>query len=128
MWRPLPERTVSTPASPSSPATLAPEVREVAAAQRMLLLAIIASLVGNVLLRSSESLAIVWMISVAVLAFELFCVYRLARVLRVRNALVWMLAMFVPLVNLICLLVLNGRASRFLKENGVAVGLLGARL
>jgi hypothetical protein len=37
------------------------------------------------------------------------------------------LLMFVPLVNLITLLVLNGRATKMLREAGYAVGLLGAR-
>lgn len=36
------------------------------------------------------------------------------------------LAMFVPLLNLIILLVLNARATRTLREAGYKVGLLGA--
>jgi hypothetical protein len=34
--------------------------------------------------------------------------------------------MFIPLVNLIVLLTINGKATKVLRENGINVGLLGA--
>jgi hypothetical protein len=36
------------------------------------------------------------------------------------------LLMFIPLVNLIVLLTINGKATKVLRENGINVGLLGA--
>lgn len=103
-------------------------LREVAGAQRRLLLSILVSLGANVLLRSGDLAAwILIPVALAVAAFSIFCVYRLCRALGTSPAL-WVVAMFIPLLNLLALVILNQRATTFLKARGVAVGLLGADL
>ena len=58
--------------------------------------------------------------------FTIWCVYGLCKALAVGPAL-WIVAMFIPLVNLICLVALNRKATSYLKGQGVRVGLLGAK-
>lgn len=119
-------------ASPNSP-LLIPEgdierVKDVARAQRMLLISILASFAGNVLLRS-EGLTPFLLLPVAlgIAGFSVWCIYRLCKALEL-GPILWVLAMFVPVINLISLLVLNQKATGFLKSHGVKVGLMGARV
>lgn len=39
----------------------------------------------------------------------------------------WLLLLWIPYVGLIALLILNGKATKFLKDAGYSVGLFGAR-
>ena len=52
-------------------------------------------------------------------------VYRLTQAMGSSVAILWVLAMFVPCLNLIFLLVLNSQATSWLNIRGVKVGLLG---
>lgn len=54
--------------------------------------------------------------------------YRLARLLGLVLPPAWGIMLFVPLVNLITLLVLSSKSTAYCRERGVRVGLLGPRL
>lgn len=69
-----------------------------------------------------------WPILVAVLPFQIYFVYKLAISLRMVAPLVWCIAMFIPLVSLLLLLVLSQRATKAIRQKGVKVGLMGARI
>jgi len=60
----------------------------------------------------------------ALLPFKLFVLYRMITALRMPDLL--LLLMFVPVLDLITLLLLSRRATRTLQAAGIRVGLLGA--
>lgn len=108
--------------SPSDDGT----IREVARFQRMMLMSILASFASNGIAKASPGpLAVLLLIGVGI--FSIWAVYRLCRALDL-SAVLWVVAMFVPLVNLIGMVYINRKATRFLKEQGLSVGLLGAKL
>jgi len=59
---------------------------------------------------------------------QIYFIYKLAVALRMSAAWVYIILAFIPLVGLIALLVINGKATKRLKKNGIKVGLLGARM
>ncbi len=103
---------------------------EVAKAQKNLLLSVLASIVSNGLFNVAGDTAgaqlIAALVVLAILAFNIWCVYRLCKALD-KGPVLWIIAMFIPLINLICLLVLNQQATRHLKDRGIKVGLMGAK-
>ncbi|HEU4952529.1 MAG TPA: hypothetical protein VFT46_11295 [Holophagaceae bacterium] len=104
------------------------DLQAVARAQRMVLFSVLASLVSNGLLRATDISPLLSLPTVlAVAIFSIWCVHRLCQALHTRS-LGWILAMFLPLLNLICLVILNQRATSVLKAHGIAVGLMGAKL
>ncbi len=69
------------------------------------------------------------LIALAIFIFLLVAVGRLAHALHgIGNAVIYCLCLLIPCVGLIPLLFLNARATRYLKKNGVKVGLLGAKV
>jgi hypothetical protein len=129
-----------TPASPYSKS----RVREVAIAQKMLMYAILAIFIGrgggfigllvaagthNAVL-TGVYLVVYGLVILATLAFMLFAVLRVARSLAYSTAekVLLFIGMFIPLVNLITLLALNGKATYRLRDAGVRVGFFGADL
>ncbi|HEX7813612.1 hypothetical protein [Dyella sp.] len=78
---------------------------------------------------STVAVALGGLIGLASLAMGLIGVWRLCTglghgvVLRV----LWMILLFLPLIGLLLLLILNGRATRYLRDAGYSVGLMGAR-
>jgi hypothetical protein len=93
-------------------------IRGVASGQKLAILAVVLGLVGN----------LYWPAMFLTVPLMLYAIYRLARALGYSAliTMLLMLAMFVPLVGLVCLLVVNAGATRRLREAGVRVGLLGA--
>lgn len=93
------------------------QIRAVGKAQRLFLWAVLASLL--------------WFIpySFIVLPFQLYCVWNLAKSLGLSTGIsaVYIILMFIPIVNLIALLVLNEKATCALRNAGIRVGLMGAR-
>jgi len=68
-------------------------------------------------------------IFLGVLAFILFAVGKLAYALHgIGNAILYCLAMLIPCLGLILLVFLNARGSKYLKQHGVKIGLMGANL
>lgn len=57
---------------------------------------------------------------------SIYCVYRMAKVLRQSPAVLYAVLMIIPLAGLIVLVVLNSAATRVLRQHGVKVGFLGA--
>lgn len=58
----------------------------------------------------------------------LFFIYHLARALRSRVAILYVVAAFIPLLGLLSLLRLVTRATRVLRAAGIRVGVMGARM
>lgn len=75
----------------------------------------------------SGSLAVITLgfVTIALAFVFMVGIYRLAAALG-HTGLVYVLEMFVPLLNLLILLRLIGQANRKLKSAGISVGLLGA--
>jgi hypothetical protein len=104
------------------------KIQDIAKAQRMLLVSILVNLLGNALLRADFVTGLILIpIALGTMAFSMWCVYRLCKALSVGPVL-WIIAMFIPLINLICLVILNQKATTFLKAQGLKVGLMGAEV
>ena len=65
--------------------------------------------------------------ALVVALIQVFFVYKLAQAIESKAAWLYMILLFIPLVGLITLLMLNGKATKKLKENDVRVGLMGAK-
>ncbi|MCX5758388.1 MAG: hypothetical protein NTU83_07780 [Candidatus Hydrogenedentes bacterium] len=84
--------------------------------------------------------SILWMILISLVAMfipfativtgivQIYFIYRLAAALRSSAAWVYIILAFIPLVGLFALLHINSNATNRLKENGIKVGLMGARM
>jgi hypothetical protein len=109
-----------------SPVEASAEIERVMSGQKLVIYSVLANL-GAVLLQGFLG-APGFLITLAALAFSLYGVLRLAGGLGMRLASKVLLAMlmFLPLINLITLLVVNARATRVLRDAGYKVGLLGA--
>jgi len=59
---------------------------------------------------------------------QIYFIYKLAAAVRSSAAWVYIILAFIPLVGLIALLVINSKATGKLRENGIKVGLMGARM
>jgi hypothetical protein len=82
--------------------------------------------------------AIIWLIPVSLAGFlfppawivmdvvQIVFVYQLAKSLKLGDAWAWCIGMIIPVVSLILLLVLNGKATAAIRGKGVKVGLMGA--
>ena len=57
--------------------------------------------------------------------FQVFYIYKLAVAVRSSFAWGYIILSFLPLISLLALLSVNGKASRILKANGVKIGLMG---
>lgn len=125
------------PISPDyKPRRRQPLIRGIAQAQKILLYSIIAMVIGRglatvLLLSQPEAVgpAVLYLlVFLATLILGLYAVFNVSRALQysIGVSVLCIVAMFLPLVNLICLLVLNGKATRELRAVGVPVGLFGA--
>lgn len=110
------------------------QVREVARAQRRLLLGILASIFANIAVSSisSPSTPVVGVIAGAVLAlvvaaYDIYWLFRLCRALEI-FPWVYAAGTLLPVMGLLILAVVNQKATAFLKSRGVKVGLLGAKV
>ena len=112
-----------------------PNIRKVGLAQRLLIwvmlasiVVMLASMVGAALVVGSLDAHLVVPAMIMTIPFQLYCVYKLAKALDMATgiAVLWLVSMLIPLVSLVCLLVLNGKATRTLKSAGIRVGLMGA--
>ena len=104
-------------------------VSAVAHAQRWVLLGVALNLAANVIVRlpsGGAGLALAYLIALGFLAFTMYWVYQLCRALDMTPWL-WMIVLIVPLLGFVCLAVLSQRATTFLKQRGIKVGLFGAK-
>jgi hypothetical protein len=92
-------------------------LREIASAQRMMVWGILLWPVGFVP-------PAVFVTS----PFQLYCVYRLAKAIKLDTAVVAvaMLLILAPVICLFAMLWINAKAIRILRANGVEIGLMGA--
>lgn len=102
-------------------------VREVAKFQRRVLLSIGASFFANGLMRVGPGGPLTVLLMLGIAIFSIWSIYRLCRALEL-SAILWVIVMFIPLFNLLGMLYVNQKATRFLKDQGLSVGLLGAKI
>jgi hypothetical protein len=103
-------------------------LREIASAQRKLILCVLAGLLVNIFLRGNSAISIIQLIAFMIVAiFSGVCVYALCQSLGI-SPWPWVAAAFIPIVNLIGLVALNQKATSRLRAEGIKVGFLGANL
>ena len=83
---------------------------------------------------------IIWMILISLVAMfipfativtgiiQIYFIYKLAAAVRSSAAWVYIILAFIPLVGLLGLLHINGKATKILQTNGIKVSLMGARM
>ncbi len=64
--------------------------------------------------------------ALAVAVFNMYWVYRLCKALKT-TPWAYVVGMIIPLISLICLVLLNQRATKLLRAHGLKVGLLGVQ-
>ena len=81
---------------------------------------------------------IIWMVLLSLVAMfipyativtgtiQIYFIFKLAQAIRSSVAWLYIILAFIPLIGLIALLYINGKATRVLQANGVKVGLMGA--
>jgi len=103
------------------------QLNRVAAGQRLVIMALLFSIVAQVFARALGPLGLIFLLAAYVIS--IVGVVRLASALggsRLTQVL-YAVGLIVPLVNIAILLVLSSRATRRLQAGGYKVGLLGAR-
>ena len=109
------------------------QIREVAARQKAIIYCIlgyVGLMVVSFAIPRNQPLAAMALLLcyLAMLVTAAICFFRLAiRFFHPVMAVLMMIVMVVPLLNLLVLLTVNGKAINLLTRNGVKVGLLGAR-
>lgn len=104
------------------------EIRTLALWHRRFTLGILAMMVGVACLLASSSVALKLFAILANGFLQVLLTIGLCRALRSRAAVLWALTAVVPYLGLIPLLLVSRRATKRLKQAGVPVGLLGAKL
>jgi len=99
---------------------LAYETFEIASAQKMLIYAMLASIIGTFL----------WPLMIITIPFQMYAMYKILRALDYSEILIVLLifAMFLPLISLLILAIVNSQATYRLKQAGLRVGLFGAKI
>lgn len=105
-------------------------LRNVGIAQRRLMGAMLVQVACIVVRLLPIPFALGFIVLLIASAYQCYVVFRLAEATGMETAarIVWLLLMFVPLVSLICLLLLNKKATDILRAAGIDVGLMGAKL
>jgi len=64
-------------------------------------------------------------VTMLVIIINIVFVYKLAKA--EKSSIAWLCALLqlIPLINIICLLILNNKATKILKKQGIRVGLIG---
>jgi hypothetical protein len=107
-------------------------LRMVAAYQRYLMLCLIAAMGTNVFIAVSLTQPFWLQVTAGLVSLAIgFCIvvviYEIAnRLTSSGAALLCSMLMFTPIVSIITLLAINQKATNYLKENGIRVGLTGA--
>lgn len=120
-----------TAQDPASGSANREHLRNVARAQKRVLLAVLAYLAvvgGNIFLQSVLDAGIVILIAaVCVFLFGAVSIDQLAALFHGTGvAVLYVLGMLVPCLGLLLLLLISQKATTLLQENGIKVGLLGA--
>jgi hypothetical protein len=101
-------------------------VRQVMMGQKLVIYSILVNLAAMLLQGLTGAPG--FPVGLAALVFSIYAVLRLAGGLGMRlwSKVLLTVLMFVPLINLVTLLIVNTRATRLLRDAGYRVGLLGA--
>lgn len=100
------------------------ELRTIARDQNLLMWSVLAGIVSYFLVH----IPLVGLLALLVaVVFEIVSLYKLGRSLRMRFVWIYCLGLFIPVIGLIILVVISGKASRVLKAYGVRVGLMGGK-
>lgn len=107
------------------PAAQAPEVEKIRIGQKLLIYAILLNIGVSL---AAISLPILGLLQFLVLGVSIFGLVRLFQGMRTAMwaRVLLFISMIIPLVNLLVLLGLNGRATKALRRAGYKVGLMGA--
>lgn len=101
-------------------------LKSVASAYRLLILLFLLRIFGYVITQATQlPSTIQWPLSLVFAGVLAAAAYRLATLLRARLPLLWAVAMFLPLLNLLSLFFLSRQGTRFFQERGVRVGFFG---
>ena len=103
------------------------DTEKVRSGQKMLIYAILLNFV-NFALQAAGTPLLGLLVALTALVMSLVGIFRVASGMGFGIAvkILLVILMFVPLVNLITLLILNSRATKLLREAGYTVGLMGA--
>ena len=104
------------------------DLKKIASSQRGMLICLLVNvlcLIGN---RAGLGPVVLVVMILQVVA-ALYFVFNLATSLKYSNAVAVLccILMFIPLLCLLTMGILSGKATKILKENGIKVGLLGAK-
>jgi hypothetical protein len=104
------------------------EIENVAYGQKFILYAILINIVAAIAKFAIGNIAIVF--NIAAIALSLVGLFRLSSGLGYKTItkILLCICFFIPLVNIITLVVLSSKATGVLREAGYKVGLLGAKL
>ena len=118
-------------ASPRAPLGSGPTgnhktVESLASGQKLVIFAILLNIAGGVLHFVIGSIAA--LVSIGAFVMSIIGILRLCSGLgySIGVKILMLVLMIVPLINLITLVILNGKATKILRENGYTVGLFGA--
>lgn len=102
---------------------------QVCSGQRFAVWAILLNLITVPLLLVPEAALIRASLILVAVVLAVFGIVRMSRGLNISLTLIVLMAMglFIPFLNLVILLVINARATRFLRDHGYVVGMLGAK-
>ena len=93
------------------------ELLEIADRQKYIIGLVLLSLVGSFIKYAFIPIGI----------FMVYFIYKLAIAVRSSYPFAYVICAFIPFLSLIALLHINGKATRILRDNGIKVGLMGAR-
>lgn len=105
----------------------AQQLEKLAVGQKIVIFAILAYFIA-VIVRPAFPL-LTFIIVIACLITSLVGLFQVVKVLKLHIALkvLYFIALFIPLINILALASINARATKTLKAGGYKVGLLGAR-
>jgi hypothetical protein len=106
-------------------------LRRVARYQKWVLYALLANIIYNIVAYATQGQGLLVSLAVlvgaiAVIAFAMTAVFLLANELySPAIGIVCAIVMIIPCISLITLLVINGKATEYLQQNGIKVGFMG---
>ena len=98
------------------------ELRDIAKKQNLLMWSVLAGF-GGFFIAHIPFLGLPLLL--AIVAFQIYALYSLGTSLRMSIVWLYCIGLFIPLVGLLILLVISGKASKVLKAAGVRIGLMG---
>jgi predicted neutral ceramidase superfamily lipid hydrolase len=106
----------------------ATRAEQVCSGQKLAIWAILLNLISIPLLLTPEGALIRVPLVLAAIVLAVLGIVRMSRALGINLMIIVLMAMamVIPMVSLVILLIVNARASRFLREHGYTVGMFGA--